>query len=506
MYEVEEYLIKKLYETGDTLLYGRVSTDPQKETGFSIPAQIKLGEKYAKEKGLKIVKVFTESMTASEEGRVEFNNMLAYAKKHSNIKHIIVEQVNRFTRNESDTATIIKLAEKTDLNMHIIKDNLILNKNSTSADFILFNILATLAASMSRGLKYDVKKAMLEKACQGYYPSRAPIGYKNKRKSKKVSYLIIDTEKSPYIKRAFELYSTGIYSYETLAKKLANEGFKVGKKPCYKKNIADILNNTIYMGEFDWKGYHCYEAKHEPIISKELFYAVQKVIKDQTKPKLMKHNFLYSGLINCAHCGCQLVGLLAKGKYEYYHCTGNRGGDCKKKYISVSIIDKYIDEILKSIYIPPDVITRFLDTVKRMFKEKNDFEMFSLEESKKQIQKIKRRIDNLYIDKLDGVITEEFFKEKSREWHAEIAKYQIQEKAIFQDDKQFIDNVQMLFELCKNPSQWYYRQSIESKRQFLKLICLNFTYDGENLIIELKSALRHIVKSAYFLNGTPKGI
>jgi len=29
--------------------------------------------------------------------------------------------------------------------------------------------------------------------------------------------------------------------------------------------------------------------------------------------------------VHCGRCGCALVGEKKKGKYVYYHCTGNKG-------------------------------------------------------------------------------------------------------------------------------------------------------------------------------------
>lgn len=41
--------------------------------------------------------------------------------------------------------------------------------------------------------------------------------------------------------------------------------------------------------------------------------------------EVTKHEFTFSGFVNCGHCGCALVAKKKKGKYVYYHCTGNKG-------------------------------------------------------------------------------------------------------------------------------------------------------------------------------------
>ena len=61
------------------IIYVRVSSDEQKE-GFSIPAQIELLVNYARHNNMRIVRIFEESMSAKDSGRIEFNRMLKYLK------------------------------------------------------------------------------------------------------------------------------------------------------------------------------------------------------------------------------------------------------------------------------------------------------------------------------------------------------------------------------------------------------------------------------------------
>lgn len=63
------------------VLYMRVSSKEQEESGFSIPAQQKFLLNYAQKKGFEVVKIFAESITAKEAGRTEFENMLKFLRK-----------------------------------------------------------------------------------------------------------------------------------------------------------------------------------------------------------------------------------------------------------------------------------------------------------------------------------------------------------------------------------------------------------------------------------------
>ena len=53
-----------------------------------------------------------------------------------------------------------------------------------------------------------------------------------------------------------------------------------------------------------------------------------------------------------------------------------------------------------------------------------------------------------------------------------------------------------LFELFKMSATLYSRLNNEKKRELLKLLCSNFSYDGENVVIIIKKASEPIVQIA----------
>ena len=45
----------------------------------------------------------------------------------------------------------------------------------------------------------------------------------------------------------------------------------------------------------------------------------------EKKHRKVKHDFAFSGLITCGHCGCSLVGDIKKARHTYYRCSGYKG-------------------------------------------------------------------------------------------------------------------------------------------------------------------------------------
>ena len=481
-------------------IYVRVSSKEQEETGFSIPAQVKYLQDYAKRKGFEVVEIFAESITAKEAGRKEFERMLRTIKKQKKACHLLCEKNDRLLRNEDDAATIKNIFTKTDCSVHLVKDNMILNKHSTPHEIFIFMMFSAVSSLYPRNLSKEVTKGMIEAAEEGYFPGKAPTGYLNNRTSKKKSQIVIDKATAPFVIKAFELYSTGCFTFNSLAKKLAAEGFMIGKRNCTKATIEKILHNPFYMGEFNYKGKRYFEAQHTPIITKELFYTVQKIIKEKSAPHLAKHEFLYSGLIKCS-CGCMLTGDIKKKKYIYYRCTGNKDAKCKRKLLKEEIVDRMVEDIFKNLTCPTEFAEKILERLKELLQGKEQYEQESLEAIQKKISVLKNRLNKLYIDKIDEAISEEFYFEKKNEWQIELDELRMQFDYASKESDEIMQRANLIITLCKNAHSAYLSADMLLKRSLLKLICSHFLWDGENLTITIKNTLKPMFKCMFFQNG-----
>ena len=72
------------------------------------------------------------------------------------------------------------------------------------------DVQAVISAYYSRNLREEVKKGFYGRLKQGFYPMPAPLGYLDAGGGKPKTP---DPERAPLIKKAFEFYATGKYSY-----------------------------------------------------------------------------------------------------------------------------------------------------------------------------------------------------------------------------------------------------------------------------------------------------
>jgi site-specific DNA recombinase len=78
----------------------------------------------------------------------------------------------------------------------------------------MHGIKVLMAKNYIDNLSEEVKKGMLEKAEQGQYPSKAPLGYKNNTLTHVID---VDPETAPLGQELFRLYATQRHSLKQLA-------------------------------------------------------------------------------------------------------------------------------------------------------------------------------------------------------------------------------------------------------------------------------------------------
>ncbi len=444
--------------------YARVSSKDQETEGYSIPSQIKLLKKYARKNNLKIVQEFIEVESAKKSGRYNFDKMLSYIKSNPGVKNILVEKTDRLYRNIFDFAKISKL----DIDVHLIKENEIYGKNSRSNEKFFQGIRMLMAAHYSDNLSEEAQKGMLEKAEQGGWPCKAPIGYKRNVENHELE---LDASKSFYIKKIFEEYATGMNSIAKLADSFYLIGLRsINGKRINKAGIHRILKNPIYCGKFIYKG-KIYKGKHVPIISMELYHKVQEVLAKGTSPHISKRNFAYRGFLKCHKCGCSITPEIKKEKYIYYSCTQYRG-KCRNSIREDRLVELFID-VVKRITINPSLHEWLIKALKESHQEKEKYHTDIFNNLKKRYAQVKNRIEKAYQDKLDGLISDDFWKCNFEKWNTELIEIESQIAIHRNANKEYLDLGFKILELANSATDLFLSRNNYERRKLLDVLLSN---------------------------------
>lgn len=205
------------------------------------------------------------------------------------------------------------------------------------------------------------------------------------------------------MKRMFELYSTGNYSLQSLAKLMKGEGLRGDKnQPISKTTMHRLLSNHFYYGKNEWNG-QIYNGKQTPLISLDLFNSVQEKLsyKFGGKPKYRKHLPIFKAKIKCEECGGMITWECQKGHW-YGHCNHYR--DCsQKKWVKQNEIEEQLIPFLIKAAPKNQRLVEWLETaLKKSHVNEIDYNTNKREELNKIVRTADQRIEGAYRDKLDG--------------------------------------------------------------------------------------------------------
>ncbi|MFC1645713.1 recombinase family protein [Candidatus Omnitrophota bacterium] len=497
-----ENLLAMKYNSQDiALLYVRVSSKEQEKEGYSLDAQEKLGEEYALRNNFKIIKRWKVSESAWKEERTSFSEMLEYAKKHDNVKHIIFDVTDRMTRNDMDKIKIWSLIKLYDKTIHFSRSNKKIDKASPSEDEFMLDIEVAVAKKMSNDISRKSQMGMKEKAEQGFYPSTAPLGYRNN----KITHLIdVNSEIAPFIKQAFSLMSTGSYSLNMLCDRLYEEGFRGKKGNRVGKSALDhFLKNPIYYGTFRWKG-NIYQGNHEAIISKELFDSVQGVLNGNNHPSLSRKSFAFNNLIRCGICDCKILGEQKKKLYNYYHCTFSKGRHNGVGYIKEDKLANMFEEPILGVTLKQDLVDWLKEALKRGSKNTLKLHENRLNSLQKQYDRVNNRLSRLFDMKLDADVSEDIFKTKEQEYKTQLIEIKSQMDNVKAINPNFYGDGCKILELSKSLHSQYIKGNYEEKAKMARLIASNYTLNYASLSPTYRKPFSFFTKRASRPNWLPR--
>jgi len=202
----------------------------------------------------------------------------------------------------------------------------------------------------------------------------------------------------------FELYSTGNYSLTALAKIVNEEGLRNKRNnKVSRSRIYDLLSDPFYYGKNRWND-KISAGQHKPLISKELFDAVQaRLSRKSSQPQYKKHLPVFKAKIKCKECGGIITWEIQKGHW-YGHCNHYR--KCSQKiYVRQEKVEgqlfPYFDEVVPK----NEKVLRWLEkALKESHVDQIDYNTSRREEISRLIKLADERMEKAYADKLDGKI------------------------------------------------------------------------------------------------------
>ena len=467
------------------VIYARVSSKEQEKEGFSIPAQLKLLKEYAAAQGFKVAQEYVDVETAKATGRTAFGEMVEYLKAHPSIRALLVEKTDRLYRNLKDWVTVDEL----DVEMHFPKEGVVLSRESRSSEKFMHGIKVLMAKNYIDNLSEEARKGMQEKAEQGIWPTKTPLGFRNITGPDGKKIIVTDPAVAPLIAKLFEWYASGQYTVREATVKVRELGL-VHRKSGTKVPVSTvnaILRNRLYCGQFEWNGKQ-YQGSHEAIVSVELWERVQAVMDGRLakKQRRMTRDFAFSGLIACHTCGCAVVGEIKKERYVYYHCTGHADkcqgnpATCRRKYVREEVLEQQFTELLGRLHFDDEVLEWVRDALHASHADQRREHEEAIKRHQAEYKRLDDRIRAMYVDKLDGIVEAAFYEKMSGQWREEQNRCQREIDRLQTANKSYMDEGVQILELASNAQKLFESQEPRQKRRLLNFLLSNCSWeDGE---------------------------
>lgn len=356
---------------------------------------------------------------------------------------------DRLSRNEKDAREITYM-----IRMGIIEDLKFGTYHFENTPEGIWMLQMALSQSQYESAKKgrDVKRGLEKSAKMGFYPCPAPVGYIDDKygesgKKKKLP----DPERFDMCRKMVDMMLTGKHTPPQILK-IANEewGFKGprGAKKMSRSNIYNLFTNPFYYGEFEYpkNSGNWYEGNHQPMMNKEEYDKIQKLLgrKSQSRKPKDCHEFSYRGPIRCGECGAMVTAEMKVKRqkngnvhiYTYYHCTKRVDPNCTQKSIREDDLEKQIAIALSDVEIPEEFTEWALDELRKMNdKEVNDRDTI-YSSQRREYEACVRKIDNLIDMRANGEIDEMEFKKKKSELLQQKSRF----NEMLQDTDKRIDN------------------------------------------------------------------
>ena len=430
-------------------MYLRLSKDDgMSSESNSIINQREFIQSYAKKNEIELVKEYVDDgYSGTNYDRPALKDLTEeISKKNRAFDIIIVKDLSRFGR---DYIGAGKYIQKIFPQLHIRFISINDNYDSKNADMSDTNLILPIRNfindSYARDISNKVKSSQKMKREKGeYIGSFAPYGYKKSEKNK--NKLIIDENVSDIIKSIFDMKLQG-YSSKVIAEELNDlgidspkiykenqglnykGGFKVKKGRNWSaKAINRIIENEVYIGtmlqgksatinyknkkqiEKDKRDWVKVEHTHEGIISKEVFYIANRMLKRDLYNTKDKKTDLFSGMLFCKDCNSPLVRRVVKYKEKeqvFYICSKyNKEKSCTRHSMKKEDLEEILTGILEGYLVfheNPYQKIQEIDVSKNI----TDTHIGILQREKEMTQEL---ISSLYVDLEEDIISKEEYQ------------------------------------------------------------------------------------------------
>ncbi len=500
---------------------------------------------------LEVVDTFSESCSAKRAGQREVFNQMIEQAETGKYDCILVWAIDRLSRNVGDIERIITLLESGKLKL--IRTPSQEFRNDPFHKYMLVQAVANAKLENDqRGV--NILRGMKGRVKEGHWVASARLGYVNRGEKKGQKWTEPDSERWSIIIKSWKLFATGSYSVMEIHRQAAQMGLraKVTKKTpvgslVSKNTFYSLFRDVFYMGKMRignqrgvklltelklmiergelvgevYEDHVILEGKHPAMVSEDLFYRVQDVLKERGQAHYAKPRsklFIFSGMIECGECGCAVVcedktrykcshcskwftsnapqlpshcsschrklskkSIQTTKYHAYAHCSGKNPMKkaCVQTYyktgkgkpsVPLNQLESQVDEYLSRLTIGEKEYEYCLDTLKSEHFQNKILKMESLKSLQAEQRQLEAKLDSLVDMRMNKELDADTFQTKQQK--LKFQKKQLQKKLEKweQKNKDWVAQTEDFLNMASQARFAFKNGNLDSKREILKSV------------------------------------
>ncbi len=489
------------------LIYCRVSTEEQAgDERHSLKTQLRLCERAIEDS-----KVFAladngvykdPGKSATNMNRPGLQDMLIRVQEDKSIKAVFLQDTDRLARNANDHLTIKALLRKHDVQIISVSQPGL--ENTPEGNFMDL-VIAGVNQLQSQITSRKTLKSVEQKFKDGWWPSKAPVGYINAGdpSDEKKRIIITDPIRGPLIAEAFKLYVKGDYSMVEVRDILYKKGLvsQAGKMIAMSK-MFEIFKCHFYHGEMRWRG-AVQKGNHEPLISKELFDKCTHVMAENNRYvcRKRKFNFILRGFVFCNRCGQRYTAEHHPLKNKsYYHCNHHHPQKkCTDKYVEVWDLEGQIERKFEEMQFTETFISQVIEKLRTIYESKKA----DVGNGKKQYMtsklNVEKKLEVAEEKLINGILSDDEFSRIKKKYREQIDGFEDELHKLDQTKNLKIDVIQEVLLLIRDIGVAYKKAPPDLKRIYLGLFWDHFMAENKKIVSAEKTPIITVLENAGML-------
>jgi site-specific DNA recombinase len=372
----------------NALIYTRVSSKDQADTGCSLETQLKICEEHAARKGYEVLERFGGTYeSAKDDERKEFKRMLNFITRHKNkVDTILVETVDRFSRTGGNAIYLADNLKKAGVRLESVRHQI---DTSTSSGELNQGILLLFGRFENQQRREKCMAGMQQALRKGYWMGKAPMGYDSVKRNGQQEITINKT--GELIRQAFLMKAKEGLSNTVIIEKLNRMGLFL-----YNQTLTKIFRNPFYCGIItnELLKDKVVVGKHEPLISRDIFFKVNNIQAANPHGYVVQQedeNLPLRQHIKC-DCGTMFTGYEVKPKGLHYYKCNRKGCKCNKS--AKSLHQQYLG-LLETYQIDSRLLPALQAALTGVFDELNAQHLEQQKEFRRQLTEVEKKLEQL---------------------------------------------------------------------------------------------------------------